>query len=97
MTEYIRIGKRGTVVIPSQLRREYGLSEGDMLALEPGAEGLLLKPTRTYDVEIYTPERFAEFRINNTGSAAEWDEAVAEVRASGIDPDTLPIIPRWED
>lgn len=96
MAEYIRVGKRGTVVIPADARRRYGLDEGEMLVMEESAAGLLLKPVRAYEVEVYTPERRAEFLLNNAVTAAEYDEALADVRAMGIDPDDLPHRPRPE-
>ena len=94
MAEYIRVGKRGTVVIPADLRRQYGLCEGDMLAMEECSGGLLIKPVRAYETEVYTPRRTAEFMLNNAVDAAEYDDAVAEVRAMGLDPDSIPHQPR---
>ena len=96
VAEYIRMGKRGTVVIPADARRRYGLDEGEMLVMEESAGGLMLKPVRAYEVEVYTPERTAEFLLNNAVTAAEFDDALAEVRAMGIDPDALPHQPRPE-
>ena len=96
MADYIRIGKRGTVVIPADARRRYGLEEGEMLVMEESAAGLLLKPVRAYEVEVYTPERQAEFLLNNAVTSAEYDDALAEVRALGIDPDAVPHQPRPE-
>ncbi|MHB1018095.1 MAG: AbrB/MazE/SpoVT family DNA-binding domain-containing protein [Coriobacteriia bacterium] len=96
MADYIRIGKRGTVVIPASARRRYGLEEGEMLVMEESAAGLLLKPVRAYEVEVYTPERQAEFLLNNAVTPAEYDDALAEVRALGIDPATVPHQPRPE-
>lgn len=90
MTEYVRVGKRGTVVIPVEARRRYGLDEGEMLVMEECAQGLMLKPVRAFELEVYTPERRAEFMLNNAADAAEYDEALAEVRAMGLDPDSLP-------
>lgn len=97
MSEYVRIGKRGTVVIPADVRRKLQLDEGDMLIMEESASGLLLKPVRAYEVEIYTDERTAEFMLNNAVTAAEYDEALEMVRRMGIDPSTLPHQerPRW--
>ena len=89
MTEYVRVGKRGTVVIPADIRRRYGLDEGEMLVMEESAAGLMLKPVRAYEVEVYTPERIAEFLLNNAVTAAEYDDAVAEVRAMGLDPEAI--------
>ncbi len=96
MTEYIRIGKRGTVVIPAELRRSYGLAEGDMLVMEEQAGGLLMKPMRAYEVEVYSPERRAEFLLNNAITAEEYDAALDEVRTMGLDPEAVPHQPRPE-
>ncbi len=96
MTEYIRIGKRGTVVIPAELRRAYGLAEGDMLAMEEQAGGLLIKPVRAYEVETYSPERRAEFLLNNAVTAEEYDAALVKVHEMGLDPETIPHQPRPE-
>jgi AbrB family looped-hinge helix DNA binding protein len=90
MTEYIRMGKRGTVVIPAGTRREYGLDEGEMLVMEETPEGLLLKPARAFETEVYTPERTAEFLLNNAVDAEEYDAALEEVRAMGLDPEAIP-------
>jgi AbrB family looped-hinge helix DNA binding protein len=90
MTDYVRVGKRGTVVIPADARRRYGLDEGEMLVMEECAQGLMLKPVRAFELEAYTPERRAEFMLNNAVGAAEYDEALAEVRAMGLDPDSVP-------
>lgn len=94
--DYLKIGKRGTVVIPAETRRRLGLDEGEMLVMEESAAGLLLKPVRAYAVEVYTPERQAEFLLNNAVTAAEYDSAIAEVRAMGLDPDEIPHQPRPE-
>jgi AbrB family looped-hinge helix DNA binding protein len=94
MAEYVRVGKRGTLVIPAEARRRYGFEEGDMLVMEDSAQGLLLKPLRAYELEVYTPERSAEFMLNNAVDAAEFDAALAEVRAMGLDPDAIPHQPR---
>ncbi len=90
MPEYIRVGKRGTVVIPADARRRYGLAEGEMLVMEESAAGLLFKPVRAYEVEVYTPERRVEFLLNNAVTGAEYDEALAEARALGVDPAAVP-------
>ena len=61
----IKIGKRGTVVIPATLRQKYRLEEGSQVIVESLTEGVLLRPVVTLPVEIYTPERKAEFLLNN--------------------------------
>ena len=94
MAEYVRVGKRGTVVIPAEIRRRYGLEEGEMLVMEESAQGLLFKPVSGFEVEIYTPERMAEFAINNAVTAEEYDSAVADARVAGLDLDAIPHQPR---
>jgi hypothetical protein len=41
-------------------------------------------------VEVYTPERKAEFLLNNAVDAEDYAQAMAEVRARGLDPDSIP-------
>jgi AbrB family looped-hinge helix DNA binding protein len=84
------MGKRGTVVIPADVRRRFGLDEGEMLVMEESAGGLLIKPVRAFEVEVYTPERTAEFMLNNAVTSEEYDAAVRDVRAMGIDPGSIP-------
>ncbi len=42
------------------------------------------------EVEIYTPERIAEFLLNNAVNEREYRAAIAEVIQMGIDPATVP-------
>lgn len=89
-TEVIRIGKRGTMVIPSPLRQKYGLKEGTLIVAEPCPEGILLRPTVTLPLEIYSRERKAEFLLNNAITLEDYDWAREEVRKLGLDPDGIP-------
>jgi AbrB family looped-hinge helix DNA binding protein len=86
----IKLGKRGTVVIPAGLRKRYGLQEGSQLIIEPLSDGVLLRPVVTLPVEIYSPERKAEFLLNNTTTLKEYAEAVKKIREMGLDPETIP-------
>ena len=89
-TDMVKVGKWGTVVIPVGLRQAYGIEEGSHLILESRSEGVLLKPVVTLPVEIYTPERKAEFFLNNTATPEDYRWAVAEVRKMGLDPKKIP-------
>jgi AbrB family looped-hinge helix DNA binding protein len=86
----IKIGKRGTVVIPATLRQKYRLEEGSQIIVESLTEGVLLRPVVTLPVEIYTPERKAEFLLNNTVSSEDYAVAIKKVREMGLDPETIP-------
>lgn len=85
-----RVGKRGTIVIPAELRARYGLEEGASIVAEPTAEGVLLRPAVTLPVEIYTDERKAEFLLNNAVTPKGYAWAREEVRKLGLDPDAIP-------
>ena len=42
--ESSKVGKRGTVVIPARLRRQFGIEEGTLMIAEARTEGILLRP-----------------------------------------------------
>ncbi len=90
MIEIGRVGKRGAVIIPSRLRERYGLQEGALLALEEGPDGIVLRPLREDLIETYTPERKAEFLLQNAVDEEDYAEARAEVERMGLDPDKIP-------
>ena len=88
-TERTKVGRRGAVVIPAGLRKKYGLEEGSLLIAEARTEGVLLRPVVTIPLEIYTPERKAEFLLNNAVTSEDYAWAVKEVRKMGLDPDKI--------
>ena len=88
--ETARIGKRGTVVIPARIREKYGFEEGSHLTVKELPEGVLLQPVVTLPLEIYTPERKAEFLLTNAVTREDHERAVAEVRKLGLDPEQIP-------
>ncbi|MGO8988030.1 MAG: AbrB/MazE/SpoVT family DNA-binding domain-containing protein [bacterium] len=85
-----KIGKRGAVVIPAGLRRKYGFEEGSLVVAEAREEGVLLRPAVTLPLERYTPERKAEFLLNNAVTLGDYAWALEEVKKMGIDPKTIP-------
>jgi AbrB family looped-hinge helix DNA binding protein len=88
-TERTKIGRRGTVVIPVGLRKKYGFEEGSLVIAEARAEGVLLRPVATIPIEIYTPERKAEFLLNNAVTPEDYAWAVKEVRKMGLNPESI--------
>lgn len=88
--ETSRIGKRGTIVVPVKLRQRFGLKEGDLLITEEREDGILFRPAIAVPVEIYTPERKAEFLLNNAITKEGYDEACEDVRELGLDPSKIP-------
>jgi AbrB family looped-hinge helix DNA binding protein len=88
--ETSRVGKRGTIVVPVKLRQRFGLKEGDLLITEEREDGILFRPAIAVPVEIYTPERKAEFLLNNAVTKESYDEACDAVREMGLDPADIP-------
>ncbi len=86
MSEPTRVGKRGTIVLPARLRRRYGFEEGTMLVAEEAEYGVLLRPAAVVPVEIYSPERKAEFLLANATDAADRRRAEEDVRKLGLGP-----------
>lgn len=85
-----KVGKRGAVVIPASLRRRFGIKEGALVIAEERAEGVLIRPAAAFPVEIYSPERRAEFLLSNAVDAEDYARARKEVQKLGLNPDTIP-------
>ena len=89
MSDTCKVGKRGTVVIPAQLRRRYGIEEGSLVITEAHGDGVLIRPAVAFPVEHYTNERKAEFLLSNAVDEQDYAWAVQEVRKLGVDPETV--------
>ena len=57
-----------------------------MIVAEEAQYGVLLRPAVVVPVELYTPERKAEFLLTNATTADDYRRAAAEVRRMGLDP-----------
>lgn len=88
--EASRVGKRGMILLPSELRLRFGMNEGSYVIAEERAEGILLRPAAVLPPEMYTPQRQAEFLLMNALDEADYAQAVAEVRRMGLDPEQIP-------
>jgi len=82
-----KVGRRGTVVLPAKLRRRLGIEEGSFVVAEEREDGILIRPATVLPIEIYTPERRAEFLLNNAVGAEDYRRARAEVKRTGLDAD----------
>ena len=90
MAEMSKVGKRGTVVIPANLRREFGIEEGTFVIAEAREDGVLVRPAVALPVETYSDQRKAEFLLSNAVDERDYRWARAEVRKLGLDPDDVP-------
>lgn len=61
MKTTLTVTSRGVVTLPAKLRQSLGIKADDQLIAETTPEGLLLRPSVTLPIEIYTDERIAEF------------------------------------
>ncbi|MCF6290182.1 MAG: AbrB/MazE/SpoVT family DNA-binding domain-containing protein [Desulfobacterales bacterium] len=86
------IGKRGTVVIPARIRKRLGLEEGALVIAEEREGGVLLRPAMAVPLEIYSPERKAEFLLSNATDETDYAQVVEEVRKMGLNPEKIPHI-----
>ena len=88
--EISKVGKRGAVVVPARLRRKFGIEEGGLIVAEERPDGILIRPAAAVPLEIYTPERRAEFLLSNAVDERDYQAAVAEAGKLGIDPAKVP-------
>lgn len=89
-SEVSKVGKRGTIVLPAKLRRRFGIEEGSLVVAEEREEGVLIRPAVALPVEVYTPERRAEFLLSNAVDAKDYARAREEIRKMGLDPAKIP-------
>ena len=64
-TKIAKVGKGGTVTIPASIRRRIEIVDGAQVIAKATEEGMLIRPAVTMPVELYTPERKAEFLLSN--------------------------------
>jgi len=87
--ESARVGKRGAIILPARLRKQFGIEEGSIVTAEARDDGILIRPAVIVPVERYTPERKAEFMLSNATTAEDYREARKVVRKLGLDPDSI--------
>ena len=86
----IKVGSRGSIVIPAKIRQRYRLDEGTLVIVEDRPEGVLLRPVVALPVEIYSKERKAEFLLNNATTQEDYLLAQKEVLKLGLSPESIP-------
>ncbi|GAB4224624.1 MAG: hypothetical protein Kow0049_00420 [Stanieria sp.] len=73
MERIISINERGSITLPKDLRKKYGLEAGGQVIIEESEEGLLLRPGVTFSVEIYSDKRMEEFQQQNEDELEEFE------------------------
>lgn len=84
-----KVGKRGAIIVPANLRKRFGIEEGSIVIAEEKDDGILIRPAVVIPVERYSPERKAEFLLSNTTTEADYRKARKAVRRLGVDPDSV--------
>ena len=87
--EISKVGKRGTIVIPVELRRRLGLEEGSYVVMEESNGGLLIHGAMVTPIEAYSDARKAEFLLSNAVDEEDYAAAAEEVRKMGLAPDEI--------
>ena len=90
LAEASKVGKRGAVVIPAKLRKRFGIQEGTLVIAEARDDGILIRPAVALPLEVYSPERVAEFLLTNAVDAKDYKDALVRVKALGLDPGSIP-------
>jgi len=85
-----RVGKRGAIIVPANLRRRFGIEEGTIVTTEEKDDGILIRPAVVIPVERYSPERKAEFLLSTATTANDYRKARKVVRSLGLDPNSIP-------
>jgi len=85
-----RVGKRGAIIVPANLRKRFGIEEGTIVTAEEKEDGILIRPAVVIPVERYSPQRKAEFILSNAIDESDYRKARRAVRKLGIDPDSVP-------
>ena len=85
-TTTIKMGKRGTIVLPAKLRKQFGLDDGSLLVTEAKDGEIRLRPAFMYEPPVWSPEETAYFILINSMTKEEWDRNLPDVFAMGVDP-----------
>lgn len=73
MSRIISINEQGTITLPQDLIKKYGLEVGGQVVIEESEAGLILRPEMAFSGEIYSDERVEEFRQSNENELEEFD------------------------
>ncbi len=65
------------------------MKEGTFVVAEEREDGILIRPAAVVPVEIYSPERRADFLLSDAVDADDYRAARAEVEAMGLNPDQI--------
>ena len=85
-----KLRKRGTIVLPKEIRDRLGIEEGTLLIVEEHEGAIVIRPAVAIPVEVYSMRRKAELLLNNAVDQEDYAKIVEEVRRMGFDPNDIP-------
>ena len=88
----VKMGKRGTIVLPARLRRQLGLEDGAELTIEArdGEIRLSRAVGPVDDSPVWSAEETAYYMLMNARTKEDWDEILPRVLDLGIDVSSVP-------
>lgn len=96
MMHSVTVGDKYRVTIPKEIRERLGIKPGQRVEVTTSGYTIRIEPLDIGEphecapVEVYSPERIAEFLLANVIDADDYAAAVKEVRRMGLDPDAIP-------
>lgn len=86
----VKLGKRGTFVVPNKIRQQAGLKEDDLCLVDIDNFGrIIIEPAVALPVETYSNTRKAELLLSSAVDEKDYQEARKEVKKLGLDPDQI--------
>ena len=61
MMATIQVNERGTLTLPKAFRKAMGIDRGGTVAVELADGGIVLRPSISFPIEIYSDDRIREF------------------------------------
>lgn len=94
-TEFVQMGKRGTLVVPAKLRKKLGLVDGCLLVLNEanGTIEIRLAQLEISQFEAPPPDArllLAQSLLGGAESLGDYLAAIEEVRRMGFDAEKVP-------
>jgi bifunctional DNA-binding transcriptional regulator/antitoxin component of YhaV-PrlF toxin-antitoxin module len=86
MSTTIKMGKRGTLVLPVKLRKQFGLEDGSLIVTEAKEGEIRLRPAFMIEPPVWSPEETAYYILINSMTMEEWDRNLVQVLEMGVDP-----------
>ena len=89
-SEFVQMGKRGTLVVPAKLRKKLGLSDGCLLLLNEANGAIEIRLAQISSPQPDARFKMAQRLLGGAESLGEYLAAIEEVRRMGFDAENVP-------